>query len=462
MNILSKDIDEFDKSNILFSRICVSTNSVDGRIIEEETGEFSIMEEEFIKIVHCTKNIVTIDCNYGHKVWPGFNNAQPKKSKKGKKPAEKKKRKRKIQGDGSSFSSQITFGVLGTCERKISKYYANEPKKDYKITKISKKLERIEKVYKIKVFRNGVLSIPGSLSDDLSDVRRPIEILCEHLSEVMGKKIILKPGTLRNVMKNCKFVLKNKHVDLTKLGLHFNEVFDDSLFINPEDIMEFLCNPTFENEISPASDGWGKVIEDGYKEYKLDYGAMQVELENSTKICTTHIKFDNLKDVVEKRIDYKSTYQKCLDVCRKFDEKFNVTLTDKFIECLIGMQIQKFAKRLRDGIKMHKDNEVSGIRYDPNTSQAFIIEINSPIEDKKDKNTTIKIFRGRKIKTIDGVEVPAAKINIDGANNLEEVEKLYYWLNDLLLKNPSLLSDPNMVVDDLDPDDEFSYTDEDD
>ena len=62
-----------------------------------------------------------------------------------------------------------------------------------------------------------------------------------------------------------------------------------------------------------------------------------------------------------------------------------------------------------------------------------------------EKQTTIKLYS-------------KGKINIDGANNSEEANYLYYWLNTFLRDTPGILYDPEINMDDLDDADEWSYS----
>jgi TATA-box binding protein (TBP) (component of TFIID and TFIIIB) len=58
---------------------------------------------------------------------------------------------------------------------------------------------------------------------------------------------------------------------------------------------------------------------------------------------------------------------------------------------------------------------------------------------KLNKRTTIKILR-------------SGKINIDGANSIEEAYELYHWLENIFVKNYStILYDPNDINDDIEP-----------
>jgi hypothetical protein len=69
----------------------------------------------------------------------------------------------------------------------------------------------------------------------------------------------------------------------------------------------------------------------------------------------------------------------------------------------------------------------------------LILKFYRPMPWKLNKRTTIKILR-------------SGKINIDGANSIEEAYELYHWLENIFVKNYStILYDPNDINDDIEP-----------
>jgi TATA-box binding protein (TBP) (component of TFIID and TFIIIB) len=102
--------------------------------------------------------ILKIGCNYGEieNKNPDYVEPPPKVrvSNRGRKPKLKPKSKRKVQGSGKYFSSQITFNIYN-------------PDND--------------KIYKIKLFRNGKFQVPGVKKPDMTDLIKPIKILRDYL-----------------------------------------------------------------------------------------------------------------------------------------------------------------------------------------------------------------------------------------------------------------------------------------
>jgi hypothetical protein len=158
-------------------------------------GEMSMcnfIEENIIStLTEPTGHILMIGCNYGEKFNINYTIPEVKKnSGRGRRPKPKPKSRRKIQGNGKYFSSQITFLI----EHPVSKCH-----------------------YKIKLFRNGVFQVPGIRNPDMTDLVEPVNILREYLSYNFGEEIYV--NSLTAVMRNYKssLVNHNYHINLEKL-----------------------------------------------------------------------------------------------------------------------------------------------------------------------------------------------------------------------------------------------------
>ena len=161
-------------------------------------GSFSNIqfnEEKLINELEEPKNyIFKIGCNFGIKI-----NKNPiavippkniKKSNRGRKPKGKPKSKRKQQGTGKYFSSQITFDVYN---------------------------EDVKKIYKIKLFRNGIFQVPGIRNPDMTDLIKPIRILHSYLIKHFNESV--KIEYFISVMRNytCRIINKNYLIKLKEL-----------------------------------------------------------------------------------------------------------------------------------------------------------------------------------------------------------------------------------------------------
>ena len=89
---------------------------------------------------------------------------------------------------------------------------------------------------------------------------------------------------------------------------------------------------------------------------------------------------------------------------------------------------------------------MASVKYDSDIYPGLLMKVNTPLPDDPNKRTTIKIFR-------------RGKINIDGANNREEAEFIYWWLNEMFINHPEFIYDENYVHNETDS--EFSESEED-
>jgi hypothetical protein len=180
--------------DVLFSSLTASTLTAQGLM-----SNISFDEKEIIDMLsEPTGAILMIGCNFAEKFNPKYIPAVPvKKSTRGRRPKVKPVSKRKLNGSGKYFSSQITFLI----EHPVSKIH-----------------------YKIKLFRNGVFQVPGIKDPSMEDLIAPITILRDYLSYNFGEKIEVL--NFMAVMRNykAKLVDENLHVDLEELERYINEI----------------------------------------------------------------------------------------------------------------------------------------------------------------------------------------------------------------------------------------------
>lgn len=101
-----------------------------------------------------------------------------KNSSRGRKVKEKKKNKRKIQGTGLYFSSQVSFDMYNYINHKITK---------------------------IKIFRNGNFQVPGVKKPDMSDLVNSISLLKDYLNYV--KFLYLENDEIRENMVEIPYII---------------------------------------------------------------------------------------------------------------------------------------------------------------------------------------------------------------------------------------------------------------
>jgi hypothetical protein len=433
-----KKLEKFKSVPLLFSPFENSTCSVNGWLCG-----VSFNEEDIIPYMECSGNIVRLDCNFGHKISESHRSkTTEKKSNRGRKKKDKVKKMRKYQGDGSSFNSQITIGILGTHVRR--KPFIPD-KHSIKATRLGRDLESITKEYKIKVFRNGSITVPGVLTEDMSDIIQPLDEVCDYLSCMLISEI--KPMKLFSVMRNYKCRLLKGKIDIQQLQHFCERHFHHLLNTKFSDIVDFLTNPAFEDmELSPLFEGWNEVLSSGsyYSRAMISYQEMRQYLSDSLSIKNLYIDFDKLSEKI-KEYPIQDIYDllcSFYDIVNDNYYKLDNSVYKRILRFLMIPQTNDLNKFLTRS----KDNLLSHIKYDPEKYPGFLIKIKTPNSVDQNKKTTIKIF-------------PSGKINIDGANSRSEAEFIYYWLNHVFYTNSELVYCEEFNYDG--PDSEFSSDSED-
>jgi len=171
----------------IFTELVPSTLTARGYI-----SNISFNEKNIIKYLSDPlDNIIGFGCNYGEKWNPNYIKEEKKKvSGRGRKPKPKILTKRKKQGTGKFFSSQITFVI---------------------------KHPLTGQLLQIKLFRNGIFQVPGIKNPSMMDLLEPIKILRQYLSINFDDNVEIKDFVA--VMRNYKarLINPNIHVNLEKL-----------------------------------------------------------------------------------------------------------------------------------------------------------------------------------------------------------------------------------------------------
>ncbi len=167
------------------------------------------MEEDLIKLLPkpTGPSILGIECNYQRMY--NDNYTRIIKVKKNKEPS-----KRKKQGSGDCFNSQITFIVR------------------HELTD-----------YKIKLFRLGTLHIPGTTSPTLHDAIPPLKILVSYLKEIPHFKDI-KIEYLKPIMRNYNTIImneKNTNLDIDELYNIFNQYKNNGISLLKQHLPSNIC-----------------------------------------------------------------------------------------------------------------------------------------------------------------------------------------------------------------------------
>jgi TATA-box binding protein (TBP) (component of TFIID and TFIIIB) len=211
---LTKKIKACNKEVSMLSELAPSTLTAKGKL-----SGISFKEDEIIDMLTTPVGgyILKIGCNYGVLKNPSPDYIYPaervRTSKRGRKPKNKSKSKRKLQGTGDFFSSQITFSIYNVDNGKI---------------------------YKIKLFRNGRFQVPGVNKPDMSDLAMPIKILRDYLrEEFLDDKIEIE--YFISVMRNYICNIKNKNflIRLNSLETTLKTIKETN---ENNDLIDLLCD----------------------------------------------------------------------------------------------------------------------------------------------------------------------------------------------------------------------------
>lgn len=175
--------------------------------IENSGVALRFLETDLIKKVKstdgilCSTNsatIVKIGCNFGEVLMDGYTEKTPKRNytNRGRKKVAGKN-KRKVQGSGKYFNSQLTLFVklnLSTFKQKI--YIDIKKRKvNYGIYEIDKhdknedgECRLLSCIYQVKIFRNGQGQIPGLKTENMKEVKKILIPVKKFFNMKMNKK----------------------------------------------------------------------------------------------------------------------------------------------------------------------------------------------------------------------------------------------------------------------------------
>ena len=415
--------------DIIFTELINSTCSIQAKL-----SNVKFKEEDLIHDLYCEKNIVAIDCNYGHIRLRFYKSpTKNKTSNRGRKKKEIKKKPRKNQGDGTCFGSQISFVIVIDVERKkpekLDKY------SNTAIT-IDDQYESIFKEYKIKLFRTGVIGIPGVIKEDYSDAKEVIGMLVGYLNKIMYKsKNIIQVLDVFPVMKNYKFrLLENKRTDIRQFHYYCNNHLTNLYNTNFSDIFEFLTLPIMEGQNSNRT-SWNRHLDK--TKFSINWDKFYPFLDRIASPKNIYInKSDLLTNLKHENLEY--IYISVISYIRELRNHF-LNFDDRIIKAIMRIKLAPIIFNMQEKFKDKENNSLSSIQYDKENYPGFLIKITTPTPTKPEKKTTIKIF-------------PSGKINIDGARDRETARQIYLWLNNIFTMHPEFIYSENYIHDQSDSD----------
>ena len=156
---------------IRFTPISLSVITIEGTL-----SNIEFKEKELIDKLIPNADVVFIGCNFGEKKYDLYDPPKPKRNNRGRKTKERPHTRRQIQGSGTYMNSQITF--------------------------FTKSDSVPDKIYKIKVFRNGEMQIPGIINEDLIDIKRAISKVGALMSTTLHVTSTLIDESVNIIMHN--------------------------------------------------------------------------------------------------------------------------------------------------------------------------------------------------------------------------------------------------------------------
>ena len=391
-------LEKLKEYELRFSELENSTFTVEAKI-----HDIKFEEKDLINKLECTDTIIALDCNYGHKRHSSYP-APKEKSTRGRKPKPKIKKDRKVQGDGSSFNSQIQITIRITKDEFPDSKVLTEP----------------YNLYYVKLFRSGKIGIPGILLSNMSDAELVLQKLGEYLFPKYFPESKIDPP--KTIMRDYKFkILPQEQYDEDGNEIHVEEInlyrVRDVWLLEKNN----LINVSAEAIIS----------------YYLDCSTGIFDI--SSLIDYVKNEFPGIKNIwtrpdkLQEFINHSN-----IGVCMEKVKKFITVAGAKNIELRPDMIFNLKKYTIIDSVneivgKMRKDSDnlTNSVQYDNDAYQGLIITLNTPNPIKPDKKTKLKLFS-------------SGKINIDGANSFDEAVYIYRWLNYMFFTNWSkFIRNPN-------------------
>ena len=174
---------------------------------------------------------------------PGYERVKIKTSKRGRKPKPKiAKTKGQKNANGRSFKSSIEVHVARSITRQPPIY----PDTNSKYAKQNDDgTETFLKIYKIKVFRNGAITISGVLNNDYNDLAEPLTHLLEFIRRYFPEAELSNVYSPSTNNYKCRVGFE---VDTYELRHILDGHNDGSIPMSMDHILEFFARPDYSLE----------------------------------------------------------------------------------------------------------------------------------------------------------------------------------------------------------------------
>lgn len=359
-----------------FTHLHHTTSTVKGKL--SNVG-FIYSEKKFIercKLIFSeySGEIADIDSNFMH-----LHNAEhpPQPVKKPvKKKATVNKRKRRMKGDGKCFESCISVRVKGSY-------------KDFDGN-------IIDNYYKIKVFQNGNVSIPGAREAGFADIKTPLSVIRDFMALIFDKPVEIV--SLSSSMLNYKYFLKSegnrvRQIDIPTACQVFNNIKSNCPLTNMNIVMDYLLNQEYSKE--------------GLR-YHI---ASADECVKNLRVGIDELdELIRIKEIPEK----KETLKVLAEVMSQ-----NMIINPKIYKEIFERYLLNFVIVAEEMLKNSVHNLLRQVTYNSDDNSSVMVEFRSPIVKKSGKGVKFKIF-------------DSGKINIAGAVTEESTIFMTNYLNKIL------------------------------
>lgn len=195
-----------------------SVSTIGGKI-----SNIALNEETDMHLYKAKDPIMLIGSNYGTDCAEGYVRKQKpdrttEKKVKGRKPKpriqKRTTRSKKIMNDVKRYDEE------GNEIKEDPSQFGEEP--IYLCSQITFEIKSptiVGKLYKFKVFRDGVFELPGIVTPDYSDLYQPLSVLCEYCSKIFKKPVELIPNSISIHLLNCKTILQEPTYMFSIIGL---------------------------------------------------------------------------------------------------------------------------------------------------------------------------------------------------------------------------------------------------
>ena len=448
----------------LFSELIPSTLTAQGEI-----HGIIFMEEDLIKVLKIPEqSIMKITCNYGSIVHPDYVIHDKvlmarKAEQKAKKEKDPERTKRRMQGDGSCFSSQITF-------------YVKHPdivcKPQVEVVKKSKRGRKQKNPSTVNQTVNQDVNQTTNQTESKTEVKsieqtenktpakkprgRKPKVPKGTVNEIVNLSIVSTPNTTSNVSENKEPTINltdtsntilnaisttsNATSNLTETKSEVKaplyQYTAEELAAAEEFSADIYKIKLFRNGVFQVAGVTQPDMSDLFKPIGILHQYLQPYFANPIKIDRFISVMRNYKVKLLNK-HYHIDLEKCEKIIgnEKNNEAYN-RIWDAWLNVL-----PRYAQlQYMNYIKKPNPMQITSITYNTERCFSLNIKFSRPSIVDPTKEVTVKLLK-------------KGKINFDGGNSQQEIEEIYHWLEYLYNKHhDDMLCDIRLVNNETDPD----------